>query len=98
MTIGGCIYAIVFMLVWCGVAAAIGVWFMLIFGIPMLGFVIFRMVILIQKSREKSADPWEQPACQSEIPGGVKVRFCQYCSEETKDTFVFCPKCGRRQQ
>ena len=60
--IGGSIYGIVFMLIWCGLAAAMGAWFMLIFGLPMLGFMIFRTVAMVKKSNaEKQKEPWEHP-------------------------------------
>ena len=97
--IGGSIYAIVFMVVWCGIAAAMGAWFMLIFGIPMLGFMIFRLAVMIQKSKEKPKDPWEQAyqprqSCPSDPDR--EDGFCPYCGEKVEGQFTFCPKCGRR--
>ena len=97
--IGGSIYGIVFMLIWCGLAAAMGAWFMLIFGLPMLGFMIFRTVAMVKKSNaEKQKEPWEQPD-RPQNPYESHTRrdgFCPYCGRELSDDFTFCPTCGRR--
>ena len=58
--IGSSVYAVIFALVWNVLAAATGAYFMLIFGLPFLGFMIFRLVVLLKKSKPKSQDPWEQ--------------------------------------
>ena len=104
MSIGGSIYAIVFMVIWCAIAAASGAWFMLIFGLPMLGFVIFRLVVLIKKSRQKPEDPWEQAerprqsGSYTTFTDHAGDSFCPFCGAEIKGSFTFCPKCGRRLQ
>ena len=102
MSIGGSIYGIVFMVVWCAIAAAMGAWFMLIIGLPMLGILIFRLVVMVRKSKAKAEDPWEQTA-QPHKPWNVaqsskRDSFCPYCGKELEDGFSFCPKCGRRLQ
>lgn len=102
MTIGSCICAIVFVVIWCALAAAMSAWFMLLFGLPLLGFMIFRLCVCIRPAREKSreADPWDQPprprdpVCNA--GAGRGEGFCPYCGEAVKGQFVFCPKCGRR--
>ena len=105
MGIGASIYAVIFAVAWNVIAAASGGGFMLIFGLPFLGFMIFRLVILLKKSKaEKPADPWEQtqqprsytvnPEPQRRSEDG----FCPYCGEEVKAGFTFCPKCSRRLQ
>ena len=98
---GASIYGIVFMVIWCGIAAASGGWFMLIFGIPMLGFMIYRTVVMAKMSRKpKEKDPWEQPDRQYSYtqPQGQTAQngFCPYCGRESQSDYVFCPKCGRR--
>ena len=104
MTIGGSIYAIVFMVIWCALAAASGAWFMLIFGLPMLGFVIFRLAFMLKKSKQKPVDPWEQAEHPRQADGyttftqNTRDGFCPYCGEEVKAGFAFCPKCGRKLQ
>ena len=98
--IAGSIYAIVFIIIWCAIAIGMGAWFMLIFGLPMLGFVIFRLVVMLQKSKQKPRDPWEQTT-QTQEPWTAPQRsengkFCPYCGKELSEDFAFCPKCGRR--
>ena len=97
--IGGSIYGIVFMVIWCGIAAAMGAGFMLIFGLPMLGFMIFRTVVMVKKSKaEKEKEPWEQPDSPRD-PCESRTRqdgFCPYCGRQLSDDFTFCPACGRR--
>lgn len=100
MSIGGSIYAIIFIVIWCAIAIGMGAWFMLIFGLPMLGFAIFRLAVMLQKSKKKPQDPWEQ-AEQSREPrtaaqGTANSKFCPYCGNELGEVFAFCPKCGRR--
>ena len=43
MAIGGSVFGIVFILIWCITAASMGAGIMLLFGLPMLGFMIFRL-------------------------------------------------------
>ena len=98
--IGGSIYGIVFMVIWCGLAVAMGAWFMLIFGVPMLGFMIFRTVAIVQKSKaEKQKEPWEQPdrsQSSCETHRTHQDGFCPYCGRQLSEDFTFCPACGRR--
>jgi hypothetical protein len=99
MGIAGSIYGIVFMVIWCGIAAGMGAVIMLIPGLLMLGFMIFRLVALVRKSKaeKEPKEPWDIPA--RERPSAAPFRqngFCPYCGEKMEDSFVFCPKCGRR--
>ena len=99
MAIGGSIFAIVFILVWCVTAASMGAGIMLIFGLPMLGFMIFRLSVLLRKSKaeEQSAEPWERSADREPFqPQNGERDFCPYCGSKMETEFVFCPKCGRR--
>ena len=100
MGIGGSIYGIVFIVIWCGIAVAMGAGFMLIFGLPMLGFMIYRLVIMIKKSKApKEQDPWEQvqqPRTPYETPTPRKDGYCPYCGRTLEEDFSFCPGCGRR--
>ena len=97
MAIGGSVFGIVFILLWCITAASMGAGIMLIFGLPMLGFMIFRLKVLLQKSRaeEKPAEPWEQPA-DREPSQNRNQGACPYCGSKMETEFVFCPQCGRR--
>ena len=96
--IGGSIYGIVFILIWCGIAAAMGAWFMLIFGFPFVGFTAYRLAVLLKKSKaeSKEKEPWEPQGSRPAAPGSVSNGFCPYCGERLEDRFAFCPKCGRR--
>ena len=97
MSIGGNIYAVVFIVIWCVIAVAMGAWFMLIFGLPMLGLAIFRLVVMVQKSKQKPQDPWEQAEHPWTMPPrSENGKFCPYCGKELQDGFTFCPQCGRR--
>lgn len=99
MAIGGSVFGIVFILIWCITAASMGAGIMLIFGLPMLGFMIFRLKVLLQKSRaeEKPAEPWEQSADRKPPqPQTSGQGFCPYCGSKMETEFVFCPQCGRR--
>lgn len=94
--IGGSIYGIVFMVVWCVIAAGMGAWFMLIFGVPMLIFMVVRTVVIVRKSKEKPKEPWDLPPEDSAGRKGNGEGFCPYCGRRTEDGFEYCPKCGRR--
>ena len=48
MGIGSCIYGIVFAIAWNVIAASMGAGFMLIFGIPFLGLMVFRLVMCLK--------------------------------------------------
>lgn len=105
MTIGSCIYGVVFLIVWNVLAASMGAWFMLIFGIPMLGFMIFRLVMcvrLAKDKKQKQTDPWDRPADYREpprydAPAGNGSNYCPYCGAAVEESFQYCPKCGRKQ-
>ena len=101
MTLGSSIFGLVFSIFWCIAAASMGAYFMLIFGIPFVGMMGYRLYILSQYTKEerkdipaKETDPWDRPAPQQPTNG---VIFCPYCGDSIKKNFAFCPKCGRRQ-
>lgn len=105
MTLGSCIYGLIFSIVWCGIAVWMGAYFMLIFGIPFVGMMIYRLYILLQMTKEdktqkqaKEADPWDRPAATREPPHVETAAngYCPYCGSAVQETFEFCPKCGRR--
>ena len=102
MTIGSSIFGTVFAVFWCIMAAAMGAWFMLIFGIPFVGMMVYRLYVCIQLTKEekpskKEAEPWERPAPPTTYTqprtGG---NFCPYCGAPTQEDFEFCSRCGRR--
>ena len=101
MGIGTGIFALGFSIFWCCMAAAMGAWFMLIFGLPFAGFMAYRLAFMVKKSKaEVQKEPWEQPdKSQSSYETTTSFHrdgFCPYCGEKMEDQFVFCPKCGRR--
>ncbi|MGN0998022.1 MAG: zinc-ribbon domain-containing protein [Faecousia sp.] len=113
MAIGVSIFAILFVLFWCAIVSSMGAWIMLIPGLLILGFLIFRLTMAIRMGKEtsKEKDPWEGSGTRRDDTAPTQSRqsgsgsassnsggFCPYCGEETKDGFAFCPKCGRRLQ
>jgi hypothetical protein len=98
--IGGSIYGVVFMVIWCGIAASMGAWFMLIFGVPMLGFMVYRLIVILKKSKApKEKDPWEQTQSTRtpyETNESRRDGYCPYCGRTLEEDFSFCPGCGRR--
>ena len=103
MTIGICIYGVVFSVVWNILAAGMGANFMLLFGIPFLILMVYRLYVCIQVAKEdkkpqsKELDPWERPAISEPQPtGSGKNAFCPYCGTPVQSAFQFCPQCGRR--
>ncbi len=99
--VGTSIYAIGFVILWCCIAASMGAWFMLIFGIPMLIFMIVRLVMILRKEKEVPQDRWQNAASGPDVPLGGKSSekngFCPYCGRALEGDFAFCPHCGRRQ-
>ncbi len=96
--IGSSIYGIVFLIIWCTIAAGMGAWFMLIFGIPVLGLMIFRLFYLLCKTKEPPKEPWEQPDRENRSqPRSAGNGFCPHCGRALDENFTFCPHCGRRQ-
>ena len=101
MGIGMNIFAISFVIIWCLTALVIGAGFMLIFGLPMLGFLCFRLAVLLKKHKAEQSprEPWDQPDRTSaywESSQRQTGSFCPYCGMEIQSNFAFCPKCGRR--
>ena len=104
MSIGSCVFGLVFAIFWCIAAASMGAWFMLIFGIPFVGMMAYRLYVISQYAKEDSApaketDPWDRPSApeapKQPAPGGG--RFCPYCGGELQKNFAYCPTCGRHQ-
>ena len=107
MTIGTCVYGVIFSILWCAAAAWMGAGFMLIFGIPFAGLMLFRLVVLVRKAGEEKQErePWERADRAGEYTtyappssGTEENGFCPYCGGETKTGYAFCPKCVRRLQ
>ncbi len=110
LSIAGCIYGLIFSIAWCVLAAAMGGWFMLIFGIPFACLMGYRLALclrLTKQDREQTehpsvtyatGDPWDTPTT-----GPVTYRapaaggnYCPYCGSEIQSQFTYCPKCGRK--
>ena len=105
MGIGMSVFVLLFGIFWCIMVASSGAWFMVIFGLFFVGLAAYRLVKMIQLSKKEEshyADPWDRPAeprDYTENPGSsgcTEDGFCPYCGAESKEGFVFCPKCGRR--
>ena len=100
MTIGSSIYGLVFSIVWCCIALAMGAGFMLIFGIPFAIFMGYRLFVLLQMTKEekdpprKEVDPWDRPTASSTPKSNG---FCPYCGRAVEQDFRYCPNCGRKQ-
>ena len=103
MTIGSAVFGLVFSIFWCIMAVSMGAWFMLFFGVPFVGMMVYRLYVLCQLAKEdrkpeKEQEPWERP----EIPQQPRQEksagngFCPYCGGSVEAGFTFCPKCGRR--
>lgn len=99
MTIGSCIFGIVFLVIWTAIAPS----FMKLFGLAGLGMTVYRLYVMLQLAKEeetgqqKEIDPWDRPAIgqpPQETPSGSS--FCPYCGRSVEESFEFCPKCGRR--
>lgn len=103
MHIGMSVFALIFAVVWCVLAASSGAGFMVIFGLGFIGLTAYRLyaVLKLSKKQRKEADPWDQPqksrGYTTEQPGRGDG-FCPYCGEKTESSFSFCPKCGRKLQ
>ena len=99
---GFTVFGLVFAIFWCVAAASMGAGFMLIFGIPFVGLMVFRLVMCAKYAEEKPkqpprqpADPWEQQEPpRREKTGGSG--YCPYCGSSVEDAFEYCPMCGRK--
>jgi len=105
MSLGSSIYGLVFSIAWCVIAVSMGAGFMLIFGIPFVGMMIYRLYVISQyakedKSEKKEQDPWDRPAMESgsSYSAPTSSGFCPYCGSPIEADFEYCPKCGRKQR
>ena len=101
MTIGSCVYGLVFSIAWCAIALAMGAGFMLIFGIPFAVFMGYRLYVVLQVTKEdekkppqKEVDPWDRPVVERTTKANG---FCPYCGRTVETDFTYCPSCGRKQ-
>ena len=97
---GSSVFGLIFSIFWCLAACSMGAWFMLIFGLPFVGMMLFRLVMCAKYTEEKpqqpsqdSVDPWERPTPHRQEKGNG---FCPYCGSGVEDGFEYCPKCGRK--
>ena len=100
--VGFSVFGIVFAIFWCIAAASMGAGIMLIFGIPLVGLMVFRLVAITKHADGASkqpprqeADPWEQQAPPRRENAGENG-YCPYCGNSVSESFEYCPKCGRK--
>ena len=100
---GVSVVALIFGVFWCLAALSMGAGFMLIFGIPFVGLLAYRLVMVAKYGDEKLKQPpvQEQSPRQEVDPWDRKERpaadgFCPYCGSSVEETFEYCPKCGRK--
>lgn len=103
MTVGTSIFGAVFAVFWCVMAASMGAWFMLIFGIPFAGMMVYRLYVCLQLTKEeqpgksvRDTDPWDRSVSSTPKSGSAENGYCPYCGAGIQEGFAFCPKCGRR--
>lgn len=94
---GSSVFGLIFAVFWCIAACAMGAWFMLIFGIPFVGMMAFRLVMISRHGEDaperpprQEAEPWEPRRRPAENG------FCPYCGSAVEENFEYCPKCGRK--
>lgn len=108
MTIGSCVFGLVFSIFWCIMAASMGAGIMLIFGIPFVCLTAYRLYIMLKLSKKEDrkptvidAEPWEIPDRTSTgtgyTPPAGGSGYCPYCGGSIQESFEYCPKCGRKQ-
>lgn len=95
------VFTIAFGMFWCIVAASIGGWIMVPFGLIFVGLAIYRLAVLLKLTKEekKPREPWETPVHSGENAprkSNASCSFCPYCGEKTEEKFTYCPNCGRR--
>ena len=98
---GFAVFGLIFAIFWCIAAVSMGAGFMLIFGLPFVGLMVFRLVVMAKHGEEgpkqpprQEADPWERQEFPRRETAGNG--FCPYCGSSVEDTFEYCPKCGRK--
>ena len=94
---GSTAFGLIFSVFWCIAAVSMGAWFMLIFGIPFVGLMAFRLVMVSKHGEERP----KQPPRQVEEPWERQEKqnangFCPYCGSAVEESFEYCPKCGRK--
>lgn len=101
--LGSSLFGILFAVAWCMIAASMGAWPMLLFGIPFVGLMVFRTVMGVkhmdaEKTRQSQAEqePWNRPEESQRPAVEAKNGFCPYCGSSLEESYVFCPYCGRK--
>ena len=94
---GASVVALIFGIFWCLAALSMGAGFMLIFGIPVVGLMVYRLVMVAKYGDKRT----EQPPRQEEDPWERQEKtavngFCPYCGSSVEESFEYCPKCGRK--
>ena len=89
--------ALIFGIFWCLVALSMGAWFVLIFGIPFVGLLAYRLVMVAKHGKDspgqstlQNQDPWEEQT------RSANNGWCPYCGSSVEESFAYCPKCGRK--
>ena len=94
---GVSVVALIFGVFWCLTALSMGAGFMLIFGLPVVGLLAFRLVMVAKHGNETPKQPprqAEEPWERQQRP--VQEGGCPYCGYRVDEDFDYCPKCGRR--
>lgn len=102
LTIGGCVYGLIFSMVWCLIALSMDAGIMLLFGVPFAVFMGYRLVICVRMARGEKKnsgpeEPWNRPAPPEISQPAHRGGFCPYCGSAVQADFAYCPKCGRKQ-
>ena len=95
--LGTSVIALIFAVFWCLAALSMGAGFMLIFGVPFVGLLAYRLVMVAKHGEEKprqtpqqETEPWDRQ--QTPNADG----WCPYCGSSVEKTYEYCPKCGRK--
>ena len=94
---GMSLVAVIFGIFWCVVALSMGAGFMLIFGIPFVGLLIYRLVMVSRHGKEEhKAPPRQETDHWNPRVRSAENGFCPYCGSTVDESFEYCPKCGRK--
>ncbi len=97
--VASCIFSLIFILVWCGIAASMQAWFMLLFGIPGFCLMAYRTVLVLRQMNSSGQSDFSGTKSDFRSSGPAVSKdsgFCPYCGVRLDSQFRFCPSCGRK--